>query len=344
MVRDPHSRASSQETCASAMKNLENLWERFGALEGLRAEGMCASATEVEDGSPHLLTKGSLGEPVFLIETTGRGKPRAPAHLKNVSVDFESEFEVQLTGASDVRHATYCRVRCLPESGALHRLFVDIVGTATSQFAQKICEKQLDDLIDGLLNVFRVARLPSSTSVLGLWGELLLIHAAEDPTPLVDGWRATPNSAFDFAINARNLEVKASSGALRVHDFSLTQTHTSERPHLVASVLVRAAADGWTVLQLARQVCRALSPARQGKVWRTVATTLGVDVDVFEEFRFDVGYSLRSLRLVRTDLLPTPHVAESDAPYISGVRFTADVTSIIATHGISIKEALAQPD
>ena len=89
-----------------------------------------------------------------------------------------------------------------------------------------------------------------------------MISESKDPTHLVRCWHSIPEEKFDFNNGEERIEVKSSSNALRIHNFSLDQLHSpTDTRTVIASVFVRQASMGKGITTLSNEISSTKSKA-----------------------------------------------------------------------------------
>jgi hypothetical protein len=187
-----------------------------------------------------------------------------------------------------------------------------------------------DQLVDKALDLFKKLAEPAKSSIVGLWGELFVIYASRDATRLARAWHSTPNENFDFS-DVGFLEVKTTESPDRVHEVSLEQVRpSSRRVGVLASVLVQRSSSGLSLLDLATVVATTLPTVEAERVWRVVAETLGQDVSVAGDLKFDLAFSGAQVRFVGAAHVPAPLLPEERGALISAVRYRVGLASLVS--------------
>lgn len=300
------------------------LWSAFEALAN-SGDTSAISALRCGGAKQHLLIKGNFGEPILLLATEPRKTPRAPVRLKHVSVAFELLFEVTDTAAGEVTSGTYCKFTCEPTSVALHPYFVEVLAATAALHGTTLSQSDADEAVDAMLELFRQLEGPAKTTVVGLWGELLVIHAATNAADFIDAWHVVGTDTYDFAFPDARLEVKATERAVREHDFALAQVRGGRPGDMVASLMLSRSAAGLSTLGLANGIAARVPPVQQQKLWTLVLAELGQDAEASDEQTFDLKSALDNLRLIPAALIPAPQVSHDDEASISNVRFRANI-------------------
>jgi hypothetical protein len=304
-----------------------NTWERFDALGQGTNRGDALAALPLPGAGTHYLAKGLTGEPILLLRVTKRRVPRIPLGLRHVQVEFDVECAIRdLDDEIEEKlvTATFCRAICDPAAPGLHPLFAHALAGAVEGLPAELSPVEADRFFADAVELFRSFSAPPSTSILGLWGELLIIAISPCKDTLVTGWHVAADQTFDFAFPRACLEVKTTARHNRQHDFSLAQLRGGHLPVVVASVVTEPSDAGESVLELATAVQDELSPTNRVKLWRMVAESVGSDADDARDMRFLRVAAINSLRFYDAAALPVPEISTATAGCISAVRFSLD--------------------
>ena len=294
------------------------------------------SAT-AEDNYPALLLPGrSLdflaktvdGSPVFLLRDRGSSTTYVlPIELRHVSVRFQNECRVAT--ASGPVEDTFAVVACDGTVPELHELFVRCLNSAVAQLPAEATTSEIQESMQGLLNLFRTLARPSSQEITGLWAELFVIAQCHDISRALTCWHANHFERYDFSWPGGCLEVKSSIGEARVHDFAFEQLQAPAG--YVASVLLQPLSGGVGVLELANLIESAVSSQAdlRQKLWENVGATLGSDFVEKLDRRFDMSYAARKLALYR--MLDVPQPEDPRDARITAMRFRSDLSTVTSS-------------
>ncbi|MBV5298426.1 MAG: PD-(D/E)XK motif protein [Rhodoferax sp.] len=306
------------------------LWVAFEALSNSDNDS-AISAVRCGGAKQHLLIKGTYGEPILLLATEPRKTLRAPIKLKHVSVGFELLFEVTDTASSEVTSGTYCKFICEPTSVSLHPYFVEMLAATASIHGTTLSQLDADEAVDAMLELFRQLERPAKTTIVGLWGELLIIYAAKNATDFINAWHIAGTDTYDFAFSDGRLEVKTTERSMREHDFALAQVRGGRTGDAIASLLLSRSAAGISVLGLANAIAQRVPPVQQQKLWTLVLAELGQDAEAADELIFDLEAALNNLRIIPAARIPAPQINGDDKAFISNVRFRANIALVCDT-------------
>jgi Putative PD-(D/E)XK family member, (DUF4420) len=307
-------------------------WEQFCELKA--ANEFEGKGVPCGDKKHHLLVKGKDGEPILFLKSEPRHQPRAPIRLMNVIGEFDRKYSLTSECVAEAAVCSFTTFRCLPEAVDLHPYFVEMmVATAAVQPAS-LSERQVDNVVASLMELFRPGTAVGHSTVAGLWGELLVIASSADAAEYVQGWHVDPTDSFDFAFSEYRIEVKSSEKQIREHEFSLGQVSERRDGDYVASVLLKRSAAGASTLEFAEQIAVTLDDAGRAKLWGLVFRILGEDATMTNDVRYDIKFGKDNLRFIESNKIPAPVVNEKERRYISHVRYRANIESIVQDCGL----------
>ncbi len=301
------------------------LWARF---EQLAASLSAAQLPAIPlDGTQHYVARGTQGEPILLLAILPRPRVRIPLQLKNVLVEFDVACRLYDEGGGQVE-GRYLKLSCDPGSPGLHEYFVRATAGLVEAFQTPLSAEQADHFVSNCAALFAASAQPAKSTLIGLWGELFVIHEGRDKESLMAAWHAAPTDATDF-VGKGFLEVKTTESKDRIHEVALEQVRpASGRDGYVVSVLVERTATGCSVFELSGMIAPQLSRESERKLWRLVAETLGTDVDTAGDVRFDVHYSRSQLRAYEARKLPAPVLQGEALKCVSAVRYRIDFCAL----------------
>ena len=272
----------------------------------------------------------------LVLLTPPDSSPEPPTKLQRVSLEPSAQLHIRHAdgrveeGHWGVVQLNLGELEYLDTFLAVIANVVDVIGQAPEPGQVSIAMRRLVRLFD-----------PSSTprgSVIGLWGELLVLNSASDPNEMLDSWHSDVDDRFDFAAQGSRLEVKTTTRTERKHMFSLEQLlPVSGASTSVASVMTTETLAGTTVQQLISDAEEhfAVDPSRQMRIHEIVAATLGAEWFKHVHHAFDAEQAVESLTIFPADSIPKV----GDVPaQVTGVTFTADCTEVVpesAPHGLA---------
>ena len=188
-----------------------------------------------------------------------------------------------------------------------------------------------------LVSLFQRLARPPRREAQGLFGELVIIDTAHDPSALLDAWHADPLERFDFAFEDLRLEVKTSSNRRRSHEFSLEQRNPlPATTATLASLFVETSGGGLSLETLIFRVEARLARYSRSivKLHSVIADTLGATLLPALAQRFDEQLAFDSIAFY--DLATIPAVRGMLPPEVSAVRFRSDISSLAALNPAEI--------
>lgn len=305
------------------------LFEDFQALAPA-ASGTELSAVPLPGLRSDFLAKSTDGAPVFLIQDASKSAYTPGVTLRHLSVQFHVTCRVHSpSGPADGQFAV---LGCSVAAPELYELFVRCVSVAVEALSVQAQTGDIEACVRSLMNLFRPMTAPGGREIAGHWAELFVITQANDTAAAVRAWRADTFERFDFSWPGGVLEVKATQGAVRSHEFSLEQLAApSGGLGLVASLLLQSLTNGVGVMDLATKIDSALAgdnDLRQ-RLWSNVAAALGSDFGEKLDRRFDESFAGRHMMMFNMADIPAPN-QPMDAR-VSSVRFRSDLTTVTSS-------------
>jgi hypothetical protein len=276
---------------------------------------------------------------VFLLHDASTATYTPGVTLRHLSAQFHATCRVlSPSGPSEGQFAVLACDAAVPE---LFELFVRCVSVAVEALPVDATTADIEACVRSLTSLFRAMASPSGREIAGFWAELFVITRASDTATAVKAWHADTFERFDFSVPGGVLEVKATQGAVRIHDFSLEQlVAPSGGFGLVASVLLQPLTNGLGVMDLASTIDAALgghNDLRQ-RLWSNFAAALGSDFGEKLDRRFDESFAERHLMLFNMADIPAPE--EPMDARVSGIQFRSDLTTVTSSVGQSAAKTL----
>lgn len=275
--------------------------------------------------SRFLLGITKIQTPVFFIE----------CELKNYSADLNLEYisvmfnkKCSLIDDSNRKFSKVYTVITLNQSDCdFQNYFLEVVYLILQKIPKKADGVLIKKEIDKILQLFSYTSLPAAKSVQGLWAELLVIEQSESPEYLIKSWHSHVNSRFDFNDGKDKLEVKSTSLAKRVHDFSLDQLKPNENSKLIiASVFALETTSGKNINDLRKMIFEKVSNIEtQSLMDSIVFKVLGNEISKSLDFYFDYQLAVDELKFFDSGSIPK---IENIPAEISNVKFSCDLSNI----------------
>lgn len=293
------------------------------------AEGSEAFSTQViKQTPPHRVGKDTEGRPAILmsIHDAEGGDVPYPVALEHLVVRYNVLCQVTDPGEPQ-RQGRFTVIRCESHESDLIEYFLRTMEVHIHSIGPSPSCKQVSVMVEKLIELFRVLGQPSKFSIQGLWAELLIIAESSNPRLLLRSWHTGPEDRYDFCDGGQRVEVKSTSGRVRVHHFSLEQLNPpAGTTALVVSLFVERSADGLTVLDLVDRIRVRIQNDLDllAHLHRNVTLTLASDWRQAAAFRFNRRSAKESLRLfeagrISSVSLPVP-------PEVTEVRFKVNLS------------------
>ena len=262
---------------------------------------------------------------MLLYSTTNSLTP--PLRLAAIEICFSVQCSTFVAG-DVLRNTTLTTITCTSTDSIVQRYFVHVCETIIRIVGASPNFSRVSRAIEQLVDIFQRLTVPAKRSVVGLIGELYVIHAARSTTTAVKAWRNAPNDRFDFSLDNIRLEVKASSNRQRVHMFSLEQCTPPPTTHgILISLFIETSGRGTSLLDLVKRIERQIDGDTELllKLQDTIAKGLGKTVSTALTTRFDENLAKSSLRVF--DLESVPAVRGNVPIEVTRVRFQSDISN-----------------
>jgi hypothetical protein len=272
--------------------------------------------------------KDVAGNPVLLINAEANSASTvSPLVLEHLSVIHLVPCRVHDANLGE-RQQVLTVVRCNASDRTMQEFFLRSLYPIVAALPEHPTRQQIGIAVDRLVNLFRQLTQSPRKAIAGLWAELFIISRSGDPQSLLSAWHAIPEERYDFFSGADRVEVKSTTGPMRVHHFSLEQLRppTGTRV-LVASLHTNGASGGSSINDLVDVIRRSVTdPDSLIQLDASVAQTLGQDWRAMRDHRFDYQAALASLRFF--DAASIPSVALPLPSELSSVSFRVDLSQL----------------
>lgn len=293
----------------------------------------------IPEAPAHFFGRDSGGFPCLLLAASDTSA-KAPVRLAGIEVRFAFPCRIALSDGQ-VTTETLTTVLCTSKDPVVQGYFAHVCETIVRIVGPQPTLQQVIDAVRRLVDLFQRLARPSSRSVIGLFGELYVIHVSTSPVTTVRAWRSTIDDRFDFSIGDIRLEVKASSTRQRAHSFSLEQCAPPPATlGVLISLFIETSGGGLSLLELVERIERQLDGDVDLilKLQETVAEGLGAAATTALPMRFDEDLARSSLQVYELEAIPA--VRDGVPGEVSQVRFrsdisrtpVADVAALIAQH------------
>jgi hypothetical protein len=222
----------------------------LNALEGID------QSTELELGQGHVLKinldneldnwtgwfkeKSDKLTPIYIFSNTNFNKFHF--ETSRMTLSFMDNINIKIKDASNVSISGLT----LLGSNFSQEEFSIVAGTINSLLYDSNIEfKDLENLMLLLERAVGREKSISKESIVGFWGEILVIDFAKNTEKFILGWSKDSNSIHDFTFeDYPDLEIKTSIGNLRSHYISSDQVENQEKETIFISLHSREIDNG----------------------------------------------------------------------------------------------------
>jgi hypothetical protein len=260
------------------------------------------------------------------------------AYLKHLEVRYGLECEV--IEANKVSNETLTVIKLIKPTDKELDVFADLISLLLNRVSTNPEIHEIVELIELIIEIFNPGQNISDSEIVGLWGELFLIHISNNPTGLINCWRTNSSDRFDFSDQNSRIEVKTTRG-LRQHTFSYEQVS----PHndltiVIASLVLVEDQNGFSASDLLQQIeKRVTSQQAKRKLTSNTLRIIQGDLRSNQHLKFDMEIAGINLRYFTSNSIPQPLLPPLG---VSEVKFTSDLqlTSNIDLQQIQIQSLL----
>ena len=314
----------------------EDVWGLFSALlKPASAEVAQLPAVQIPGRRGDYLAKTASGEAAFLLRGARRSAIKPPLRLRHIEIDYGSKCRIAETSAMPIE-GEFIAIRCTDVSHVVLELFVRTVDTLIATLPAEPSPTDAESLIAGLVELFRKLGQPSGRTLKGLWAELFVIDRSNVSDRLMSAWHANSTEKYDFVTRNGYLEVKATEQPLRIHEFSIAQLRGPNSSNgFVVSMLLRRAAGGTGVMELARRIALRLNDtALRAKVWSNVFEVVGNEMSDASDLSFDERFAEHMIGVAHAQDVPC---IELPLPIgVLDVRVVVDLTPVVQTRNLGL--------
>ena len=283
----------------------------------------------------HYFGRNSAGVPSLLLSANDRSH-KAPIRLAAVEVSFSVPCSIAVAGDKTTSE-TLTAISCTASDRVMQGYFVHVCETLLHIIGANPSLAQIADAVQRLVDLFQKLSAPPRRTIVGLFGELFVIHSAKSPAIAVQAWRSTTDDRFDFSIAGARLEVKASSTRQRAHDFSFEQCHPpADSVGVLVSLFAETSGGGLSLLDLSERIEQQLGgdAGLQLKLQETIAEALGRTASAAFSMRFDEEVAKSSLQIYELGSIPA--IRGRLPSELSQVRFRSDLSRVLSASRSSL--------
>lgn len=287
----------------------------------------CFPVAPLPFNSNHKLGVSVYGFPMFFIKSNN-STHTLDVNLELISVLFAKTcnlFEPYQETRRDIYNIIYLKT----DNPDFQQYFLEVVCIILEQLPDIPTHNQLKVEINKLVKLFSRFTLPPRKTIQGLWAELFIIEQAKNPEYLIQAWHASAGDRFDFNDAKDKIEVKSTSKARRIHNFSLEQLNPNRMSNLViASVFVVQTGCGKNIHDLKNSIFEKVFDLQlQFRVNEILSQTIGNFFDKTSDMYFDYQQAVDTLQFYDSKDIPSINqdLLQSE---ISNVRFDCDLSDI----------------
>lgn len=273
--------------------------------------------------------RSSTGLPAVLVavENPLSAERLLTVGLENLRIEHNIRCQLTRSGSKPVM-SRYSILQCLSDDSEVQACFLRTIAGVVAGFGGRVEARDLTELVNRLIALFRLVRQPRAQAIRGLWGELFVLLSSRDCAQMVNAWHSNPIERFDFSSGDQRIEVKSSSTRSRDHLFSIEQVYPpSGASVLVASVHVEEQVNGTTLGELWDRASDAAADAvGRLKIERVCVESLGEDLAVGRASAFDADLAADSLAFFAVQDIP--RLSPTVPMGVSQVQFRSDLSLV----------------
>lgn len=307
---------------------MNNLYDIFKSLDYNSTNNGSYLVGQINATLPHRIGVTAEGFPVFFIECINNANV-SDIKLKLFNVAFNCQCSIKDVNSSKSAEKTFSLIQLNSINIDFQKYFLDVVYLILRKLPLTPNVTDLKTEISKVIGLFTVTKSLSQEVLKGLWAELFFIEQSKDPLYLINSWHISPTDKYDFNDGSSLVEVKATTGPIREHTFSIEQLHPSDGAELIiASVFAVKSPMGTSILDLVDHISKRIDDVEALIRLREVVTqTLGTHIEEVAKIYFDYNYSSSSKKFY--DYKDVPKInAEIVPPGVSSVHFKSNLMDI----------------
>ena len=275
-----------------------------------------------------------FGFPAVLFQINQPPHKFTPIQTRAISVNIYTNCIVNLSDNS--LYGNFLCLRCTSQDVNLYDTFFRLIESYFPLEAYSSVSLLIDNLEKLVFLFQKLFDLPKN-SIIGLFGELLVINESKNINDVLKSWHSQSTDLIDFVWTGVRLEVKTTTSQSRLHNFALEQLRPI--PNLakfVASVNLQEAHDGISLIDLLNSVlAKVKSQDLKNKIWDIVFDTLGQEYIRSDSKKFDYSTAKKSLKIFNAKNIPSPDFNLPSG--VSSVRFISNLDKIEGLSEIDTK-------
>jgi hypothetical protein len=318
---------------------LEGIFEGIAPVTDTNPVKPIYSVVAVPCYGSYFVGKDQGGYACLLI-TTGQEQSRLASPIRLEKLDVQFDLRCHVTRPREPERADiFTVIRCRSLEAATIRYFLSVCDTIVGMIGDRPKQREVSAAVHRLAAIFQKIQKPPSRPLNGLFGELFVISRSSGPPRAMMAWRVDEMGRFDFADGNVRMDVKTTTGRVRVHTFSYDQCSPPPGTDaVVASLFVERSSGGATLRSLVADIETSISayPDLVFKLHEVVTATLGSSLSEALTVGFDLKLAESSFRLY--DLREVPAVRGPLPTGVSDVHFQSDLTALQPLSAQSLAE------
>lgn len=280
------------------------------------------------------------GYPIILIKGKGaEGENLMGYNLELIEVLFNVDCHF-LDDRGSEKKGKFSIIKLKSESISHQNYFLNICQILMEKLGQNPTIIKLRREVQNLIDLFTKLSKPPKKTILGLWGELLVIEQAIEPSSLIKAWHVSPTDKYDFNDGIDKLEVKTTEKNVRVHHFSYSQLVPNLSSQLfIISIITSQTNVGVSISDLMNKISKKIRMDERMILHGIVADSLGSNFDRGISICFDYNMAKDSLKtFLSSDI---PNIPQSSIPKeVTNIHFECNLTGINECNYKKIKSKL----
>ncbi|PQJ19251.1 PD-(D/E)XK motif protein [Nonlabens tegetincola] len=315
--------------------------KEFTTLEIPSKNGSIFNAKRLERYPFAKIGINQSGFPSILIDSTS---DKTFLNQKNIRLEYLEllhNLECKVTEEDKTQYQNYTIILFKSKEFTLQKYFLGIVDNLLSELSKNPSQKEIYNIFNDFIEIFKAISSPPKTTVQGLWCELLLIETSLKPQILLEYWHNKPEEKFDFNADQEKIEVKSSSTLERKHIFTSEQLNAEDRTTIIiSSIFARQSSNGKSIADLIESIKdRVGSETLIQKLLRIVGGTLGNVLEQGLAVSFDYELGKDSINFY--DSSTVSKIERINIPSkVSEVKFKSDLSEIETVNPKSISNGI----
>lgn len=270
-----------------------------------------------------------FGYPIILIKTKSFSQNVQGYKGKNITLSLNHDCTI-IGDNGNQKIETLSIIICTSLNKNLHKIFFDICETVYKKLEKDPEPAEIKGLTQTIIDLFK--QFPNNKkTILGLWGELFLIHSSKDQIKSLKAWHNHPNDKYDFYDYNEAVEVKTTKLTSRIHNFSNEQLLGLIENHYLVSIMTKEVySGGKSILDMYNELNNLnLSNDHKERLKYNLYSTAGIENDLSAlEYKFDYEYALQNIMYFKvSEVEKITNIPNS----ISDLRFKIDLAKNINT-------------